>query len=106
MREAEGGSIAAIIFALKAARPHLYRDNYRVELTGRDGGPISTATAVGGTVNHHLHLSGEDLERIAASGLEDVATLPESSYPSEGPNGRLGLAGPDTGAALDPADAK
>lgn len=29
------------IFLLKAARPNVYRDNAKVELTGSDGGPIS-----------------------------------------------------------------
>jgi hypothetical protein len=94
LRQAEGGNIAAIIFALKAARPEKYRDNYRVELTGRDGGPISTAT-VGG-VDHYLHLSDEQLERIAASGLEDVELAPATATALDCPeaNGRLRIEGP------------
>ncbi len=91
LREAEKGQIAAIIFALKAARPEKYRDNFtRVELSGPDGGPMSMATAVGGTVNHYLHLSDEDLERIAASGLDEAELAP--AIPE--PNGQLRLAGP------------
>lgn len=31
-----------LIFLLKAAKPAKYRDNSRVELTGKDGGPIQT----------------------------------------------------------------
>lgn len=31
-----------LIFLLKARRPEKYRDNHRVELTGRDGGPVVT----------------------------------------------------------------
>ncbi len=72
LREAEKGQIAAIIFSLKAARPEKYRDNYRVELSGPDGGPISTATAVGGGVNHFLHLSDEQLERIRRCGARPI----------------------------------
>jgi hypothetical protein len=87
---------------LKAARPEKYRDNYRIEMTGRDGGPIETAT-VSGKVNHYLHLSDEDLERIAASGLDEAELAP--AIP-EATNGQLRIGGPDPGAALDPADAE
>jgi hypothetical protein len=92
LKQAEGGNIAAIIFSLKAARPEKYRDNYRIEMTGRDGGPVSMATAVGGGVNHYLHLSDDDLERIAASGLDEAELAP--AIP-EGPNGQLRIGGPE-----------
>ena len=44
-----------LIFLLKAHAPEKYRDNSRVELTGRDGGPIDVRS-----------LSDEELEAIAA----------------------------------------
>lgn len=37
------GSDVLLIFLLKAARPDIYRDNARVELTGAGGGPVRTA---------------------------------------------------------------
>ena len=108
LREAEKGQIAAIIFALKAARPEKYRDNFsRIELSGPDGGPMSMATAVGETVNHYLHLSDEDLERIAAT--SDVLDELDSDSPQPAlaeSNGQLRIGGPDPDAALDPADAE
>ena len=55
---------------------------------------------VGGKVDHFLHLSDDELERIAASGIEDVATIDAPM------NGQLRIAGPDAGAALNPADAE
>lgn len=33
-------SNALLIFLLKAGRPHKYRDNYAIEVSGKDGGPI------------------------------------------------------------------
>ena len=38
--QADPGSTTLLIFLLKAHRPSLYRETYRHELTGADGGPI------------------------------------------------------------------
>ncbi len=40
MKQANAGNLDAIFKFLRAHRPDLYNDRQRVELTGRDGGPI------------------------------------------------------------------
>ncbi len=106
LKQAEGGNIAAIIFALKAANPAKYRDNHKVEVTGREGGPIESAV----TVNQ---LSDAELERIIMQGVEhgelaiegELLDAPAPALESSG-GGQLRLAGPDTGTVLDPEDAE
>jgi hypothetical protein len=92
LREAENGNIAAIIFALKAARPAVYRDNYRLEVSGPNGAPIATAGV--GQVEHYLHLSDEQLMRIAASGLDEAELVPTALPES---NGHIRITGPEPG---------
>jgi hypothetical protein len=95
LKQCEGGNLIAIIFALKAARPAVYRDNYRIEMSGPNGGPISTAT-VGG-VDHYLHLSDEQLERIAATAVDEdelVSSDAELVTPTLPASDRLRIAGP------------
>jgi hypothetical protein len=44
MRRAMSGSDTLLIFLLKAARPMVYREAFRMEHTGNNGGPIQSTT--------------------------------------------------------------
>lgn len=42
IQRAKDGSDTLLIFLLKGRKPHMYRERYNVEHTGKDGGPIET----------------------------------------------------------------
>ncbi len=56
---------ARFIFALNAANPVKYRDNPRVEVTGRDGGPIESVVGVA-----IAEFSDAEPESIVRQGIE------------------------------------
>lgn len=70
---AESPSDLLMIFLLKARRPKVYRDNYRLEHTGPDGGSVAPVVATQGAV---ILLPQDGFEEIAAryaSGAIDPA---------------------------------
>lgn len=70
----ENPSDLLLIFLLKARKPEKYRDNYRIETTGADGGPI----AVSGTPGAVVILPGEDFEKTAAEYLREKHGNPQN----------------------------
>jgi len=77
---------------VKAARPEKYRENYKMELTGRDGGPIQSQVA---HATPSTMLTDEELERIITASLSDDDQAPtDPALPAVAP-GQLRIAGPD-----------
>jgi hypothetical protein len=64
-----------LIFLLKGARPERYRDNYRIEHTGADGGPIKMET---------VPIDVESLPPDARRGILEILERVQSSLPSNG----------------------
>lgn len=56
-----------LIFLLKGAMPEKYRENARIEHTGRDGGPIVLSA---------VSLSDDELESIASGGRQRIVGPP------------------------------
>jgi hypothetical protein len=56
-----------LIFLMKGAMPEKYRDNARIEHTGRDGGPIRLAAET---------LSDDELTNIASGGRQRIVGPP------------------------------
>jgi hypothetical protein len=79
-REARKANVPLLIFALKALRPEVYRENSRVELTGLNGRPIKTQTNLRSEEAVTL-LSDAELLQIIAAGYtpEELRELKEAS---------------------------
>jgi hypothetical protein len=84
LRKAEGGDTACIIFALKAANPAKYRDNYRVEMSGPNGHPIRTETTM--TEAEYVRiLTDEELNAIIWAGTTEEELAEMKSRATEAP---------------------
>jgi hypothetical protein len=68
MQLAMAGDAHLLMFLLRARRPEKYRDNARLELTGRDGGPVQTQQVLAGLNDH---------ERVALRRLLDEVLAEE-----------------------------
>lgn len=58
VRAIHRGDVNAAFRALRAFRPDLYGDRAKVELTGRDGGPVETSN----TLRYVVHVPEEEPE--------------------------------------------
>jgi hypothetical protein len=70
-------SPALLIFSLKARKPDVYRDNARVEVTGRDGGPMELEAGYRPTTLADVVALARDLGIVDVVDGEAVEAPPE-----------------------------